>query len=185
MHGDTVKEQWINVAVPLAIPQNLNGVTMVIAPHPDDESLGCGGTIALLKNAGEEVYIVFVSDGSMSHPNSKKYPAEQLVQLREEEALAAAKALDVAEENCIFLKLKDAFVPALYSVDFSFAVNIMADVIKSINPANIILPWKNDPHPDHKASWQIANAAVKQAGSKAQLLHYLIWFSRTKRTTHP
>ena len=51
------------------------GPTVVVAPHPDDESLGCGGLLALLRRAGVAVGAVLVSDGTMSHPSSVKFPA--------------------------------------------------------------------------------------------------------------
>ncbi|WP_262895303.1 PIG-L family deacetylase [Hymenobacter lapidiphilus] len=51
------------------------GPTVVIAPHPDDESLGCGGLLALLARANVPVWCVLMSDGTMSHPNSAKFPA--------------------------------------------------------------------------------------------------------------
>ena len=49
------------------------GKTLVVAPHPDDESLGCGGAIVLLRKFGNEVTVLTVSDGALSHPNSKKF----------------------------------------------------------------------------------------------------------------
>ena len=73
------------------------GNALVIAPHPDDESLGCGGTIALLRQRGYSVHVLFVSDGTMSHPNSPAYPAERLRKVREAEAL---DALEVPGRTC-------------------------------------------------------------------------------------
>src|SRR5687768_8056870 len=65
------------------------GPTLVVAPHPDDESLGCGGALALLGRAGLPVWLLFVSDGAGSHPGSRRYPAPALRVLRESEARAA------------------------------------------------------------------------------------------------
>ena len=50
------------------------GKTLIVAPHPDDESLGCGGAIALLRKFNLEVSILVLSDGTLSHPNSLKFP---------------------------------------------------------------------------------------------------------------
>ena len=176
MSGVDHKQKWFSLATSLNISEDFNGVTVVIAPHPDDESLGCGGTIALLKKTCKLVKIIFVSDGSLSHPNSKKYPASILIKLREKEALAAAKILGVQKVDCHFMRLKDGFLPNKKQHDFSEAVHAMAIVLEPLNIDTIILPWKNDPHNDHKACWQIVTQAVKQLGISVSLLHYLIWF---------
>ncbi len=65
------------------------GGIVVVAPHPDDESLGCGGLIAEACARGIPVRLVVVSDGTGSHPNSKTHPPERLRLLRESETLAA------------------------------------------------------------------------------------------------
>ena len=62
---------------------------VVVAPHPDDESLGCGGLIVQALADGRAVRVVIVSDGCGSHPNSKAYPHERLRALRESETVAA------------------------------------------------------------------------------------------------
>jgi LmbE family N-acetylglucosaminyl deacetylase len=51
---------------------------LVVAPHPDDETLGCGGLISLLAQNGSAFYIVFVTDGSASHRNSRAWPSARL-----------------------------------------------------------------------------------------------------------
>ena len=62
---------------------------IVVAPHPDDESLACGGLIADACRQGLRGKVVIVSDGVGSHPNSKAYPPDRLRALREEEARRA------------------------------------------------------------------------------------------------
>src|ERR1700722_6232549 len=59
---------------------------LVVAPHPDDETLGCGGLISLLAQKDRVFYIVFVTDGSASHRNSSAWPAGRLATQREREA---------------------------------------------------------------------------------------------------
>jgi len=56
---------------------------LIVAPHQDDETLGCGGTIALKRRAGAEVCIVFLTDGSRSHPAMER---EKLARIREDAA---------------------------------------------------------------------------------------------------
>src|SRR5580693_6225633 len=51
---------------------------VVVAPHPDDESLACGGLIADACRQGGRGKVVIVSDGGGSHPNSRAYPPDRL-----------------------------------------------------------------------------------------------------------
>ncbi len=151
------------------------GKTMVIAPHPDDESLGCGGTIALLRKAGLPVCVVFVSDGTLSHPNSKKYPAEKLRLLRESEALNALKILNVDAADASFMRIKDRSVPNAAKPGFADAVNRMQQIFDHFKPDTILVTWAKDPHPDHQASWQIVNKTIANFNPKPRILQYLIW----------
>ncbi|MFZ1431665.1 MAG: PIG-L family deacetylase [Geminicoccaceae bacterium] len=66
---------------------------VVVAPHPDDESLGCGGLIAACCAHGIEVRLLVLSDGTGSHPNSRRYPADRLRDLREAELEQATSIL--------------------------------------------------------------------------------------------
>ena len=176
MSGVDNKEKWSASATLLSTTKDFKGVTVVIAPHPDDESLGCGGTIALLKKLGRPLKIIFVTDGSLSHPNSKKYPAPLLIKLREKEALSAAKILGVSRADCHFMRLLDGSLPDKNENGFDHAVTAVIKVLIPLNVETILLPWKNDPHKDHKACWQIVTEAINRIGISVNLLHYFIWF---------
>ncbi|GAB3805085.1 PIG-L family deacetylase [Spirosoma humi] len=154
---------------------NLIGNVLVIAPHPDDESLGCGGTVALLRQQGFQVHVLFVSDGTMSHPNSPSYPAERLRQVRETEALDALRLLGVPVDNAFFMRQKDTQVATTDSPDFADAVDFVRTILIEIEPATVLLPWRRDPHRDHRASWQIVNAALSTLSVRPRVLEYLIW----------
>ncbi len=151
------------------------GKTLIIAPHQDDESLGSGGTIALLRQAGVPIEVVFVSDGSMSHPNSKRYPKEKLVALREAEALAALKILGVEDGAVHFMRLQDSQVPNAASEGFEDAVTVFQQLLEGIRPKIILVPWRRDPHKDHRATWQIVQAAISNFNQSIRRLEYLIW----------
>ena len=151
------------------------GRTLVVAPHPDDESLGCGGAIALLRKFAGEVVVLVMSDGTLSHPNSKKFPAPALRDLREREILAALEILGVAASKTTFLRYRDRSVPNEQSPGFTAAVEICARYLEKNRPATILLPWRRDPHPDHYASTQIIRAAKLRVGLSLKLIEYPIW----------
>jgi LmbE family N-acetylglucosaminyl deacetylase len=152
------------------------GPTLVVAPHPDDESLGCGGAIALLRQAGLPVWVLVVSDGSGSHPNSRRYPPARLAALREREALAALALLGVPAAAVTFLRLPDRAVPRAGDAGFSAAVARCRAVLAGlpIRPDTLLLPWRRDPHTDHRAAWELLDAALDGA-CPPRRLEYPVW----------
>ncbi|MGC1345662.1 MAG: PIG-L family deacetylase, partial [Methyloceanibacter sp.] len=72
---------------------------VILAPHPDDESLACGGLIAEARRVGSRVAVIFVSDGTGSHPNSAAFPPKRLKALREDEAKRACAELGLEPED--------------------------------------------------------------------------------------
>ncbi len=151
------------------------GPTLVVAPHPDDESLGCGGLIALLRQASLAVRVLFVSDGSGSHPNSVRYPRPALAALRQSEAWEALARLGVDASAVTFLGLPDTAVPNQGQPGFEEAVEACAELGRQFQPTTIVAPWRRDPHCDHRASWQIVAAARQRLSQPTRLLEYPIW----------
>jgi LmbE family N-acetylglucosaminyl deacetylase len=148
---------------------------LVIAPHPDDETLGCGGAIALLKQRGYAVNILVMSDGTQSHPNSQKYPASALKDLRESETRCAMKILGVEPTHITFLALPDGAVPEFGAADFKTTVNQCCRYLTDVNPNVIFAPCRADPHPDHRAAYQIFQAALAQTRWCPRVIEYPIW----------
>lgn len=151
------------------------GASLIAAPHPDDETLGCGGTAALLIRAGFKVNFIFISDGTMSHPNSRKFPAACLRDLRESEAAEAVKILGADSRDTAFLAFPDRNVPVRQGPFFESAVRVLLTHIKQVKPETIFIPWENDPHPDHRATWQIVTEAVSRLKNKPRTVEYPIW----------
>ena len=151
------------------------GKTLIVAPHPDDESLGCGGAIALLRKYDQTVQVLTMSDGTLSHPNSKKFPPEKLRETRESETLAALETLGVSADKVTFLRYLDRRVPDANSADFSAAVEAVKNYLIENQPQTIVVPWRRDPQPDHRATWRIFNSATAQIERRFRVLEYPIW----------
>ena len=149
------------------------GKTLIVAPHPDDESLGCGGAIRLLRENKSEVFVLVLSDGTRSHPNSKKFPAAKLRDLRENEIIAALKILGVAKKNVRFFRYRDRCVPGENSENFDEAVENCRRYLSETNPQTVVVPWRRDPHPDHRAAFSIINAA--RSFYNFRVVEYPIW----------
>ncbi len=124
---------------------------IVLAPHPDDESLGAGGTLALLAARGCEVHVVCVSDGSAS-PTAQLPPAE-VVRRRRNEMQQAVDVLGLGQVT--FLNLPDG---ALRHHVPSLAVSLTA-LQRNLGAEALFTPWVGDGHPDHQA----VSAAVAAA----------------------
>ena len=145
---------------------------LVLAPHPDDESLGCGGLIAEAGARGATAHVAILTDGTRSHPNSKSYPAPRLQALREAEARAAVAALGLPQDRLSFFGLQDAAAPHA-GANFDAAVSRLAELLAARGIGTIFAPWRHDPHPDHVAAHLIAAAAAWRTG--ARHLSYPVW----------
>ncbi|OUC16220.1 MAG: hypothetical protein B0A82_02840 [Alkalinema sp. CACIAM 70d] len=163
------------------------GCILVVAPHPDDETLGCGGAIALCRAQDWPVQVLVVSDGSQSHPNSIAYPAPALRALREQESIAGLATLGVAAPDVTFWRLSDGRLPLnTTSPAFKQAVSRCQAYLALVQPSTILLPWRADPHADHRATWQIFKAALADVGQRPRLLEYPIWdWDPAQRRTLP
>jgi LmbE family N-acetylglucosaminyl deacetylase len=146
---------------------------IVVAPHPDDESLGCGGLIADACRQGVRGKVVIVSDGAGSHPNSKTYPTERLASLRKDEARQAGAELGLRPEEMIFLGLPDRFVPH-EGDEAERAIEAIVNCATEIDAGSLLVSWRHDPHCDHEASYRIAREAQRCMG-KVKLLEYVVW----------
>lgn len=147
---------------------------IVLAPHPDDESLGCGGLIAMLRNKDADVVVVVTTDGSQSHPNSKLFPPYRLTSIRKLEVENALKILGVKNTEIIFLGGKDASLPMSHQPGFDSLLEKLTVIIKQRKPQLILVPYELDPHCDHRATWQLLNEALKNA-EPTKVWEYPIW----------
>jgi LmbE family N-acetylglucosaminyl deacetylase len=146
---------------------------IVIAPHPDDESLGCGGLIADACRQGLRGKVVIVSDGAGSHPNSKAYPPKRLTTLREGEGRQAGAELGLRPEEMLFLRLPDRFVPH-EGAAAEHAIDVIADCVRECGAGSLFVSWRYDPHCDHEASYRIAREVQRRVG-EIKLFEYVVW----------
>jgi LmbE family N-acetylglucosaminyl deacetylase len=149
-----------------------DGIVMVLAPHADDESLGCAGLITELTAKGRPPVVVIVTDGTGSHPSSHTYPPTRLRALREREALKAVTILGLPAGRLHFLRLRDTATPQ-FGPEFDSTVAIIANLMRENGCRILCAPWLYDPHCDHEGAQLIARAAARLTG--AALLSYPVW----------
>jgi LmbE family N-acetylglucosaminyl deacetylase len=158
----------------------LKGRVVVFAPHPDDETLGCGGTIAKKLAEGYEVIIVVMTDGrflllkSLGIDNDPT--PEQVKDIRHGEVLRATKILGVPEENVIFLD----FVDGTLEENEEAVEEKVTEILEKHMPSEVYFPFERDAHPDHQAANRIVRRAVEKLSLKPTMYRYMIMhkFSR-------
>ena len=149
------------------------GGLVVVSPHPDDETLGCGGLIAEARSRNRQVKIVIVTDGTGSHRRSVKYPPQRLRDLRQKESAAALGHLDVPRQDIVFLDVGDGAVPTTGPEAEGLALEILG-LARLIDASALAVTWRHDSHPDHVACCAIARL-VKAWQPALRLLEYPIW----------
>jgi len=124
---------------------------IVIAPHPDDEVLGVGGTVARLSSEGNEVYAIIITEGD------KEIFDEQLIKIGRREAEEADKILGIKET--IFL---EGFPAAKLDTIPHYLLNDkLTRIVREISPEICFVPFYNDLHLDHRLIFDSAMVALR------------------------
>ena len=138
---------------------SLQGVQRVlcVAPHPDDEVLGCGGLLTAWAEAGARVHTVILTCGQQgAGPGQAGFDAE-LPARRRQESIAAAVVLGTAEPR--FLDFEDRALRYDHAL-----VTALSDAIGQHRPQVLLLPSLSEPHPDHQATALAGLAAASRTG---------------------
>lgn len=164
----------IEAAVPEIAFETLSGgrPVVVLAPHPDDEALGCG---ALLSHAfaGPGGHVVCMTDGGASHPGSTAWPRDRLVEQRARELDAAVNALGGHAGDVTRLALPDAGMPGLTEVERDRIAQRIADLAERLGAELLVATAASDPHCDHVVTAGIGRRAADLGGMRC--LYYPIW----------
>ncbi len=171
MRAAAIHIAWANL--PIADVDTIvgRGRTLILAPHPDDESLGCGGLIAELCRQGRTPLVVVLTDGTGSHPGSSTMNAAALQRLREQEATDAVRALGLTDTDAlVFMRLRDTAAPHAGPA-FEEAVTRLAALAADCE--TICAPWAHDPHCDHVAAHLMACAVAARTGIRHRA--YPVW----------
>ena len=151
------------------------GTTVIFAPHQDDETLGCGALVARKRNEGLPVHVVFITDGSASHPHHPTLSPQAITRIRATEARAALRLLGVESNAIHFKAAPDGGLPNLAPELRQDLVRRIAVLLREINPTEIFLPCSPDGSTEHEAAFQIVIEAVVQASPHADIWQYPVW----------
>ena len=149
------------------------GSCLILAPHPDDESLGCGGLIASCVAAGRPPLVVVLTDGVGSHPNSRAFSADRLKAVRAEEVRVAVGLLGLSPDRVIMLDEPDTAAPREGPGLAAVVARLVRLIHQETSCTTILAPWLHDPHCDHEAASLAATAAAGIAAIRQ--VAYPVW----------
>ena len=146
---------------------------IVLAAHPDDESLGAGGLMARLHGLGAEVRVLLCTAGEASHPESPSTTPERLSALRLREFDSALGRL-VPDAEWRYLGLPDGRLAGRREQVLAAIREAAADTGRPADRIVLVAPYRHDGHTDHDALG--AAAAEAAAASGYGLLEYPVWY---------
>lgn len=146
---------------------------VIVAPHQDDETLGCGGLIALKCKLGISVKVIFLTDGQLSRPDTTKF--QDIINVRQQEAIAALKILGVSVEDIYFINQIDGTLQQLCIEENQALLNQLAQLLESLQAEEIYVPHRFDLHPDHEASFNLTIQAITLSDIKIDVFQYPVW----------
>lgn len=145
---------------------------LVLAPHPDDETLGCGATIARKRAAGTAVTVVIAADGRYSHKASEQVSSTQLRDIRAAEAVSACGALGVDGDALVQLGFEDTRL-AEARVEL---VERLDDLVTRTAADEVLVVSGRDHHPDHQALNRAAHEVLRDHPEVRRVAEYPVWY---------
>jgi LmbE family N-acetylglucosaminyl deacetylase len=152
-----------------ALALHRTGRTVVVAAHPDDETLGAGGILAELADAGHPAEVVVVSDGGASHPGSPTLGPDALVERRRVEVLDAVRLLSPRSPVTV-LGFPDG---GLRESRNAVEADLRALLRDGEPVVQLVAPWRGDGHRDHRIVGEVCAALADELG--CTLLEYPLW----------
>lgn len=134
---------------------------LVVAPHADDESIGCGGLLALY---GKQCDLMLLTDGRKGHTTEAFSDECELIQIRKNEFRKAAEIADVA--NIIFLDIEDGTVAKNKKMIYKQDIRIYD---------YIFVPNRHESHVDHRVVLSVFRKMKRKQRAKAKLFEYEVW----------
>jgi LmbE family N-acetylglucosaminyl deacetylase len=157
-------------------PLNVNQKSVIVfSPHQDDEALGCGGMIALKREQGIPIKVVFVTDGGGSHFGHTKITRSEIVEIRRKEALAALEILGVESKDVHFLNKLDGALYRMTESEQHQTIEEIAQLLQTFKPQEVYVTHKQDRSSDHEIAYNLVKAAINKAEIKLDLWEYPIW----------
>lgn len=154
----------------------LNNI-LIIAPHPDDETLGCGGLISHLCSEKKYPHVIIMTGGGSSFKgqdsceNHLRITQNKIIRARRKLTLDSAKNLGLRDDNIHFLDFKDGYISDRSEKEMSQ----LKKLIEEINPSSIFVPHWGEGWPDHIATREIILSIFSQRSAIPSIYEYCVW----------
>lgn len=147
--------------------ERIAGCVLIIAPHPDDEVIGCGGLIARMVAQGDVPYIAVMTGGEESHHGCCSLSAEQIRSARRSLTADALEILGVPRDHIFELSFRDGHIAAGGAAERAE----LQRVIAMVAPDVVLVPHRGEGWPDHLA----AGDMVREVAPMVPVWEYCVW----------
>jgi N-acetylglucosamine malate deacetylase 1 len=152
------------------------GVVLVIAPHPDDESFGCGALLARRAAGNETTCVAFVTSGEASHKGHPVLGSSEVGALRRHEATEAMRSVGLAESNIRFLEGPDGSIRDLSGKEKSLLLTKISKLVGEVQPTEILLPARDDGSSEHEAVFELlVQVLAAPDAPRTRVLEFPVW----------
>ncbi len=148
---------------------------LILAPHADDETLGCGGLLAAASDLGLRRRVAYLTDGSASHAGAPDWPPTRLAAQRRREALNALAILGVPADDVLFLNWPDAKPYAPGDVAYDLSLQTLTAWTQSFRPRSVWAPMEGEAHCDHQAALGLAHALADRLSQPCVVMEFIVW----------
>lgn len=159
------------------------GTTLVVAPYPNHQLLSCGGAIALLRQMGYRVRVLFLGDGRDSLGTQPHDAAANLDAVVQQASLEAMAHVGVCEEASVYLQLRDGLFPHQGEPGFDESVRLVINELDELEPDTVVLPMLTNDQADLSATWQILREALRRFSASVKVVEYELLTAPPVETT--
>jgi LmbE family N-acetylglucosaminyl deacetylase len=176
-----IRQFFLRICAQLtSTPFSEEGSILIIAPHPDDEVLGCGGLIANQTANKQKTNILFVTKGEASHNGCCDTSTIEIATQRCHCTISSNEILGVPKEHLHFLEGEDGSLPRKGQDGFNELALKIASYIEKSKPEIIFCPHPFEGWSDHMAAEELTISALKMIKilpmPPPRLYHYCVWF---------
>jgi LmbE family N-acetylglucosaminyl deacetylase len=147
-----------------------HGRVLVVAPHPDDDLLGCGGTASLHALQGDPVHVVIAYDGLLGDPEGR-YDRTELARMRREEAVAGGACVGL--EHYEFWSYPEGHEPT--ADELRAGATRLAERMTELGTDTVYAPWIGEQHLDHHVLARVVRLACALSGFSGRAWGYEVW----------